>query len=71
MFKKGNRIRNKSCLDVDLVVGDVVNESPDHVELKVWYWNRHYSHLVNKNVEVVKIKREHFDNWTLMYENVL
>ena len=66
MFKPMNRLRNKYCLDLDIIVVKVIGKTEAHVNLDVWYYNRNYDTIIDYKPDPVNIKREDFHNWTVV-----
>lgn len=67
IFKKGNKIRHVNTLDVDLIVHDVrLSDSSDFVELKVWYFNRHYNILIGHGPDPVCISKSDAYKWSVI-----
>lgn len=65
MFKAGNRIRHKNCIDIDLTICSV-NVSTTSIALEVLYWNRHYKAYAWPMTEWVEVKHEDVKNWTII-----
>lgn len=68
LFKAGNRIRHKKCLDMDLIVSRVIHCSDDEVILEVYYWSRFYKTLMISNMEEITINKDQYSNWRLIEE---
>ena len=65
-FQKGSVLRHKNCLDLDIVIADVITKSLTYVDLDVWWWNRNYDVVVNSRTETIRINIEDYPNWTLI-----
>ena len=71
IFKKGDRIRHRDCLDIDLIIVKTVADDINSSYLEVYYYNRFYRAIVILKTEIVEIEKEHLDNWLLIEENFL
>ena len=69
MFKIGDRIRHKICLDIDMVICSITL-STTGLTLEVLYYNRHYRAFAHPATDWVEIKHEDLDNWKLIEERV-
>ena len=59
----------KRCLDLDLIIQKVVNETIYGITMDVSFYNRHYKTLMWTTPETVFIRYEDYNNWEIVEEN--
>lgn len=69
MFKRFRKFRHRNCLDIDIIVKDILSENEEFISLKVWYWNRNYNSLATIKIDKVTVKKKDFKNWSQIRES--
>lgn len=67
MFKIKGRYRHVSCLDIDIIISNVLSDD----KYGVYYWNRHSEYLIDEVMNIVEIKKDNYKNWFLIEENFI
>ena len=65
MFRAGETIRHRNCLDIDLYIHKIQYSSPTYVKVRVSYMLRKGGWILG--TETVKILRKDFKNWDFIH----
>lgn len=65
MFQKGERYRNKHCLDVDIVITSIIEETATQLFLSVKYYNHRYGVFQPDYLsdDKVSISKDRYKDW--------
>jgi hypothetical protein len=66
MFNAGYKYRHKCCLDVDILVKQVVLTTDDYVLLRVIYLNRNWAggnFVIDPVPETIAVPKENYRHW--------